>query len=1121
MTKKWANSVCHAIQMMLEFIKARKRYVTVLAYVVVFIVTYALILPSYTLDEDEAEKQGGIDVHTQTEETVATDETSGKDSSEDTVKNTEEKTQVEPIEFKTKEYEIAVTYDEKAKIPDGAKLQVEEILPEDKEYADYYEKAVAAAKGSKSEKYVRFFDITILDGKKKIEPKSDVQVDIKLTDTNKTEEDWKVVHFSTDGPEVIKPEDAVQKKGNTELSFLTDSFSVYAVIVDADHGSSSDLNGKSFKIGNGNDYLSNSTDYNNTPWIINKTDVNNAAEYTFEATGTPGVYRIYTMVNGQKYYIHINQINDNSANVNLHSPDPMDLQVVQNSDGTYSIYRTQNGTNYYLNKYGNSNGFGGWHSLDNNSKFDFVSAGSGSLQAGKPYIVLAKIDDHYYIVNNDGSLTSVEYDPATNKVKVENPMMWTYTGSNLYHNTEAVDFDGSQVASDFYYKYIDPSEASAISEDDKTNTEQEVAGHKDGVPYYRVVNGSRTMQSHSALTYENKHLKSNNGDYYIGVKEENGELKLAGGQDSAHAVEILFATPEDVLPVDSRNHTVSHIDISIEGTSEVDVPLAYGKYYDKDGNMILEVSDDKTITLKKEGIGISTKDMKKATIVAYTKTADGQSVPIDDAFYITGYSANSATEYSTPQVRIEGSFKVADLDPDQNVFWNVHERLNHKIYYSVTAIKSVTFDVVDPELGQLYDADGKKLTITIDVAFSASFDYWDERNECPPVRWSLDSWRGGNIIGGSGMDFVLGGDAEQAGSNIVAIEITKLLVDEQGHRIKPSASTPVRNKFEIYQDKDGNPNSVIGLGIDGKPNTASYQDYINLHSKELKVGEDGMGLIYEYDVTPGMYYIREDPSSIRDELEDTDGNEWHYVETRILTESPWRDDAANDGKMHVSDTYTKSSGSYNAVPEVLGNYPDIHGNTTWVDPKDHETKPIRNGFLEFYVYNVYRASTCDFKIQKTDANGNGLEGAVFQLKTVGNDGHSEELATDIGGIGTVNVDGKTYESAFETTGNAQTLTELPDGTYRLYEVYVPEGYVNTLPYIEFKIENHEMSLVTSDSSLSFDAAHGNSLALLKVKNTPGAELPSAGGPGTHWIYLLGALLLIGCGTILVARRRVL
>ena len=66
-----------------------------------------------------------------------------------------------------------------------------------------------------------------------------------------------------------------------------------------------------------------------------------------------------------------------------------------------------------------------------------------------------------------------------------------------------------------------------------------------------------------------------------------------------------------------------------------------------------------------------------------------------------------------------------------------------------------------------------------------------------------------------------------------------------------------------------------------------------------------------------------------------------------------------------------------------------------------------------------------------------------------------------------------------------------------------------------------MSLVTSDSSLSFDAAHGNTLALLKVKNTPGAELPSAGGPGTHWIYLLGALLLIGCGTILVARRRVL
>lgn len=40
------------------------------------------------------------------------------------------------------------------------------------------------------------------------------------------------------------------------------------------------------------------------------------------------------------------------------------------------------------------------------------------------------------------------------------------------------------------------------------------------------------------------------------------------------------------------------------------------------------------------------------------------------------------------------------------------------------------------------------------------------------------------------------------------------------------------------------------------------------------------------------------------------------------------------------------------------------------------------------------------------------------------------------------------------------------------------------------------------------------------KENYGVELPSSGGPGTTWIYLLGSLLLIGSGILLAARRRV-
>ena len=178
----------------------------------------------------------------------------------------------------------------------------------------------------------------------------------------------------------------------------------------------------------------------------------------------------------------------------------------------------------------------------------------------------------------------------------------------------------------------------------------------------------------------------------------------------------------------------------------------------------------------------------------------------------------------------------------------------------------------------------------------------------------------------------------------------------------------------------------------------------------------------------------------------------------------------------------------------------------------------------------------DITIQKLDGSGNGLNGAVFQLKTVGNDGKSEALATAtevIGGLGTVtkvvNNETKTYESAFESTGLAQTISHLPDGTYRLYEVYVPVGYISTYRYIQFEIEDHVMKNVTTDtgdtSKLDFTEAAGTGtsarLALLKVTNEPGVALPSTGGMGTHLFTILGSILicLAGASLLLMRRRR--
>ena len=752
------------------------------------------------------------------------------------------------------------------------------------------------------------------------------------------------------------------------------------------------------------------------------------------------------------------------------------------------------------------------------SSFSITGTIVTTPSSGSQYMVLVKRTeqdengnsvDRYYVTNSDGSLSLVRYENG--KVYVDNPMLWTYTGTNLYHPSIQVGFNSSQIASDFFYRYIDPSVEDGISDEDESNTSVNNDSSHDG-PYVT----SRPLMTQSALTYNNGKLQSTqNGNYYVGVSEAaDGTLSLCGQSSSSDAAEIIFASATEVESPTYLHHAVNHIDISISGTTSLEVPLAYGKYYDEDGNEILTVTSNKNIEVTKS-VGITTDDMKNATIVAYTRNADGSANYLDDCFYINEYSANESTDYSTDQVRIGGSFKVANLDwdvkgdlyngywgepynsgrptwhdADQNyINWVHQQRLANKIYYSVTAIKTITFDLVDPELGQLYDAYGNKLTITLDVALTASFNYFDAANECPPVQWDLTNVLNGLICTHdmSGMDFVLGGDAEDAESNIVAVEITKMIVDENGNRIKPDSSQTITNTFSIWQDADGNPNSVVGLDIDEYTRAADYEGYVNLHSKNIKVGPDGMGLVYDYDVTPGMFYIRENQDSIPNEITDTDGETWTYVGTRIETESLWRDTPAYDGHMHVSDTYTKdtedSTSDFNSIPEVLGNYNDIKGNTTWTD-EDGEVHPIRNGFLEFYVYNIYKPETTDLTVRKNWENGSAPDGSsvdvvIKRYKLVADGSVTPPEPTSAALTITDSYSGLSgertysasyrvtgpdgYDQTFSWTGSSITIPDLPFGEYTVAKTATAQDGYDA----ENLTESQTVTLGVSGASVTF------------------------------------------------------
>ena len=174
---------------------------------------------------------------------------------------------------------------------------------------------------------------------------------------------------------------------------------------------------------------------------------------------------------------------------------------------------------------------------------------------------------------------------------------------------------------------------------------------------------------------------------------------------------------------------------------------------------------------------------------------------------------------------------------------------------------------------------------------------------------------------------------------------------------------------------------------------------------------------------------------------------------------------------------------------------------------------------------VINGKSVDIRIKKTDLNGTGLPNAVFQLQSV--DGSAESDVSGVPELSTitkeVNGETKTFTSSFETTGGEQVFTGLSDGTYRLHEVYVPAGYISTFRYIQFTIDKGELKDVTTESGTSDKviptAATSNSLALLIIKNEPGAALPNTGGSGTSLIYFLGIILTCLAGAGLMMRKR--
>lgn len=216
-------------------------------------------------------------------------------------------------------------------------------------------------------------------------------------------------------------------------------------------------------------------------------------------------------------------------------------------------------------------------------------------------------------------------------------------------------------------------------------------------------------------------------------------------------------------------------------------------------------------------------------------------------------------------------------------------------------------------------------------------------------------------------------------------------------------------------------------------------------------------------------------------------------------------------------TVTEAGGEQTVTPVANNGVIEVSGETTKLGTNKTDSYIVtyqqgeaKGGSRTDTVTNTMPQLTVNKKDMTDDSQ---LAGAEFMLTI-------EDGETPLAGYDSLRSDDK-------ESGNLLDGIYLSDGTYYLVETKAPAGF-NQLPYkVKIVVDGDNTRIFTaatspeSETLISDQTPDNNLLYTFNVYNNPGACLPSAGGPGTTWIYLLGVILLLGCGSALIVRRRMM
>ncbi|MBR3125701.1 MAG: VWA domain-containing protein [Mogibacterium sp.] len=204
-------------------------------------------------------------------------------------------------------------------------------------------------------------------------------------------------------------------------------------------------------------------------------------------------------------------------------------------------------------------------------------------------------------------------------------------------------------------------------------------------------------------------------------------------------------------------------------------------------------------------------------------------------------------------------------------------------------------------------------------------------------------------------------------------------------------------------------------------------------------------------------------------------------------------------------------------------YQDRLVNTTFTNTKGTLIKLLKIGDASFdkplndVKFKLYSDQACETQVTK-DSHGNDIgtngeittgpdgmadigklaAGTYYLKETAGADGYKGPIAPI---TITVETDGAVSytQTDYSDSGKGPDLVyqKNEDGSYVYYS----------------KIRGDESDQYKDDSGYTFVGYR------IVVNNTSGEELPHTGGIGTTIFYILGSLLVIGCGIMLISRRR--